>query len=69
MFSYMKVNVNFYKIIVTLLLSCLSSSVLANSTEIGLEENNASVVDPITLLAVVVVIFIIVIKAHFKHSN
>ena len=60
---------NFFKIIVTLLLSCLSGLVLANSTEIGLEESNASVVDPITLLVVVAVIFIIVIKAHFKHSN
>ncbi|NQZ21532.1 MAG: hypothetical protein HRT53_05685 [Colwellia sp.] len=60
---------NFFKVIVILLLSCLSSSVLAKSTEIGIEETNASVVDPITLLAVVAVIFIIVIKAHFKHSN
>jgi len=61
--------VNFSKIIAILLLSCLSSSVFSKTTEVGLEEANTSVVDPITLLAVVAVIFIIVIKAHFKHSN
>jgi len=61
--------VNFFKVIVILLLSSLSGLVVASSAEIGLEDTNASVVDPIALLAVVVVIFIIVIKAHFKHSN
>jgi hypothetical protein len=43
--------------------------VLASSTEKGLEEVNTWTVEPITLLTVVVVIFIIVIKAHFKHAN
>ena len=60
---------NYIKIVAVLLLSCLSNLVLSSSTEVGLEEINASVVDPIVLLAVVAVLFIIVIKAHFKHAN
>jgi len=47
----------------------MSGLVLASSTETGLEETNNWTIDPITLLMVVVVIFIIVIKAHFKHAN
>jgi hypothetical protein len=61
--------VNYIKGIVVFLLSCLPCLVLASSTEIGLEETNTWTLDSITLLTVVAVIFIIVIKAHFKHSN
>jgi hypothetical protein len=61
--------VNYIKVVAVLLLSCLSGLVLASSSEVGLEEAYTWAVDPITLLAVVGVIFIIVIKAHFKHAN
>lgn len=60
---------SYIKVVVVLLLSCLSRLALASPTEIELEEVNTWTVDPITLLTVVAVIFIIVIKAHFKHSN
>jgi hypothetical protein len=61
--------VNYIKGIAVLLLSSLPGLVWASSTETGLEETNTWTLDPITLLTVVAVIFIIVIKAHFKHAN
>jgi len=64
-----RLYVNYFKVVVVLMLSCMSGLVLANSTEAALEEANNWTIEPITLLMVVVVIFIIVIKAHFKHAN
>jgi hypothetical protein len=73
-FSYKRKGLDVFllRIISVFILSCVSVVSFANTTDANLEESVVALsptVEPFTVLCVLLAVFFLVIKAHFKHSN